>query len=965
MKKTSRRFVFTSYLLSVCFLLHASLMCAQAQILPMERGMPFKKLSIYPAQHQLPENCYKINLDKFGYLWVSTQRGLFFYNGNAFEKLKFECTNEDFIYSILDGYYLVLWNYLGDIFRVDTRTHRCIELETNASWNRQARLYNYYFHVNDSIYLVRFSGASVVIPAHKFLSSATRMEGRQTEIMPAEIPGLLEKKYPKQFTKQLNTEISNHRFNLWINDSDFCLGQKIFAIYQDKTKPIFTINGKGNYICAYWKRNNELWVNISDGRLLYYPDYRRSSSDSIVLANDIQGVTMCEDRQGNLFLSTLENGIIQIPEKMTRTTYYPISNDEKIFSSDIRFIHVDRDELVLGHKKPVVDVWRSGKSWTRFALPDFDKADPVRLFYRKGPNTNCLVTNHAVELIDKSGMNSIFPAGDRIFATKDAYLQRGVAYISIKLGTYVTDTIGKQVKAHIGFLPNHTLSFCPSSRPGFFLLGTPPQTSGSIAGNKGKHLLVNKIRNYGGEILMLTASGLFSANEKDLNSKPRLLLNRWEIIDVLWDSSDHYFVLCPYELIKINRSNKHVTTLLAEKDLGAGLRFNTFCLHDSIIYAGCNKGILAVGPYRMVDTLPQRIIYVINKDSIGSNYFARNTTCIWQKGLEFSFKFDIPQVDDFEKSYWVIFDDANDIIARGKVQNGACNFVPPRPGHYEICICPEGGKQRAHISGLYSIDILPRWWQSTLVQMLMALVLITIIAYSCFGFARRLQEKKYQRLRQRHNYLSVKNKLHLSRLKPHFIFNAFNPLQKFIIFNQQQEALNYISEFSALMRNSISIFDKDYISLSVELEFLSQYINIQKERFEDTFDFNTNIDSSLDLNNTFLPPMILQPILENSIEYGVSMWSGLQKGYVSLRIIADHDAMILYVTIEDNGPGYPLGFELEAGHGLHLIVERIQLISSNLGTGSILFTNGVSGALTKISLPLIISPDQETKNGKI
>ena len=172
-------------------------------------------------------------------------------------------------------------------------------------------------------------------------------------------------------------------------------------------------------------------------------------------------------------------------------------------------------------------------------------------------------------------------------------------------------------------------------------------------------------------------------------------------------------------------------------------------------------------------------------------------------------------------------------------------------------------------------------------------------------------------------------------MNPHFIFNSLNSVNQFIAQNNELEANKYLSSYSKLMRNVMENSNKDFIPLSVEIDQMKEYLDLEYMRFHDKFTYQINIDESLDADSILIPNMIIQPQLENAI------WHGLRykedTGLLTLTFRSEKGK--LSIVIEDNGIGIRKSQELKTKHqrkhnsrGLNNTHERIDLLNSLYNT---------------------------------
>ncbi len=139
-----------------------------------------------------------------------------------------------------------------------------------------------------------------------------------------------------------------------------------------------------------------------------------------------------------------------------------------------------------------------------------------------------------------------------------------------------------------------------------------------------------------------------------------------------------------------------------------------------------------------------------------------------------------------------------------------------------------------------------------------------------------------------------------SQMNPHFIFNALNSVNNFIAKSDERSANRYLSDFSALMRAVLENSEENFIPLSKELELIRLYVKLEHSRFPDKFDYQINVDETVDIDSFQIPPMLLQPYIENAI------WHGLRykKDKGNLNVNLDYvDTNSLRIIIEDDGIG--------------------------------------------------------------
>lgn len=201
---------------------------------------------------------------------------------------------------------------------------------------------------------------------------------------------------------------------------------------------------------------------------------------------------------------------------------------------------------------------------------------------------------------------------------------------------------------------------------------------------------------------------------------------------------------------------------------------------------------------------------------------------------------------------------------------------------------------------------------------------LVLMALATFFFYRSNQQQKLS-----NNLLALRSLR--SQMNPHFIFNALNSVNNFIAKSDERSANRYLSDFSTLMRSVLENSEQDYIPLSKELNLLELYIKLEHSRFPDKFDYKIRIDEALDVPNFQIPPMLLQPYIENAIWHGLRYKE--EKGLLEVRVISK-GYNELEICISDDGIGRKKSAELKTQHqkkqkskGMGNIKQRVSILN--------------------------------------
>ncbi len=139
-----------------------------------------------------------------------------------------------------------------------------------------------------------------------------------------------------------------------------------------------------------------------------------------------------------------------------------------------------------------------------------------------------------------------------------------------------------------------------------------------------------------------------------------------------------------------------------------------------------------------------------------------------------------------------------------------------------------------------------------------------------------------------------------SQMNPHFIFNSLNSVNSFISKSDERSANKYLSEFARLMRTVLEHSKQDFVPLSAEIEVLERYLSLEHIRFENQFDYTFTVNGNIDVERIVIPPMLVQPYIENAIWHGLRY--NQEKGSLLVHFRAHGDES-LKITIQDNGIG--------------------------------------------------------------
>lgn len=172
-----------------------------------------------------------------------------------------------------------------------------------------------------------------------------------------------------------------------------------------------------------------------------------------------------------------------------------------------------------------------------------------------------------------------------------------------------------------------------------------------------------------------------------------------------------------------------------------------------------------------------------------------------------------------------------------------------------------------------------------------------------------LESQKKERAKQLSELKAIR-----SQMNPHFIFNALNSIQDFILLSEKENAHYYLGRFAALIRGFLDVSSKEQISLNQEITLLKSYIELEGLRLGENFSYEIIFDKSLTENvieNIYIPPLLIQPYVENAFKHGLLHKKGIKTLRLEWSKVMHQHSHNLKLTITDNGVGRTKSAEIQ------------------------------------------------------
>jgi hypothetical protein len=339
----------------------------------------------------------------------------------------------------------------------------------------------------------------------------------------------------------------------------------------------------------------------------------------------------------------------------------------------------------------------------------------------------------------------------------------------------------------------------------------------------------------------------------------------------------------------------------------APYEINDILLDDSVLYILTNSGIIKNITTHSSVKPPISSLFVITDFKVGDNsYISAQENIFEYYQNQISIKFSVLDYGKIiqEPVYYNLNNEGWKLIS---AETRTLEFPSLSPGSYSLQFKLGTVIQ----SPIIKFTILPPFWLTWWFFVSCFLVLLSI-GWLYYRYQISLLFKQIKLLRENIQLEKNLSKSVLTSIKsqmnPHFFYNALNTIQAYIFTNDAENAGKYLSKFSKLTRKILEMSESDTVLLSEEIDTLTLYLELEQVRFDDNFSFIFDIDKKLDLEMVKIPPMLIQPYVENAVKHGLLHKQGEKKIRLKFEKIEKH----LVITLEDNGIGRKRSEELNS-----------------------------------------------------
>ncbi|WP_341902161.1 histidine kinase [Fluviicola taffensis] len=866
----------------------------------------------FGIENGLPSSeSYQVYQDKSGLLWILTDRGVVRYDGFEFRK-----------YTVENGL-------------SDNVNFRLVEAPNGAIWfigyngmlsvfeKGEMKPYVYNHKLEKAVSLVKNPHVLLHVNADRSIiygASDKKMIAVTNKGKARVISDKLGKEgYFFEFGDQVmafkNRETPLDSYNTYFirNNKKVLAGKLIFGTtmrFKRHQNHLFLMASRKLYLnyqqqFKLFPENAEVISLDSDGQFLYVGLYKNGlkkyrfnpKTKTLVLVNhylsNYSGTSVCKDRNGTLWITTLEKGLFAIYDESFSQLFVNGTN----LDEDIRFINGNKDNVVI---TCYVGKWQ--QLYPPFLCKEVGK---TVLKYNLLPVKNGFAFEKGtVNWGDWKDVDATYPFNP-VYATDSSVV--GINYN----GDVISEIIGKSVVTtnieeiySSGIGGGINLFFMTSKRKLVILrnegLFTFKIGNGRVLMSTQK--LLSKRINFleynkeWGVVAISNTGEIFSVNaEKDKLEKLVVKANIGkQILNVFFDEKKRLWIATQKGLfLFVKKKEKVIVCSFLNKCLLSSGEINDLYSYKDVVYLatkfgvqkidfrkvkkvkkGCPIGVFSILAFDKNKKLPKSKVYPATTDLI--KIFLSNK--LLTKRTSYKYRFGKDQT-------WISSDKGEIIINN------------PVDGNYDLEVSflnEQNDWTESKVLASFRVEkiIFLRWY-----FILIYIALVGILFYAILRYTVGAVNRKNHLLNR---MMELERMALAAQMNPHFIFNSLNSIHSFLLYEENENAEKYLIRFARLIRQTLANSRMSFITIEEECETLKNYILLEKMRFKDAFIFTIECEPRQMPSYPCIPPMLIQPYVENAILHGlVKRPNG---GELFLKLYQEND--LLKVLIQDNGIGY-------------------------------------------------------------
>jgi ligand-binding sensor domain-containing protein len=722
--------------------------------------------------------------------------------------------------------------------------------------------------------------------------------------------------------------------------------KRLLSIYSNNENLYFTLINQGVYKCV-----------LKDDKIVIKDHYFKKENISRVF----------KDNVGSLWIMSLDEGIYYIPTE--KFNNIPIG---KKYGEKISLVEVDSTNKKMYAVKDEIEVSQ---------IDDINGGGPDKIIYQSQGSISKIHYNYKDDglLIGASDKNILFKKGQFINYNYSIYGRSTRAFMINSDTIFKVNNTGLSIDVHnkeiYNSFPSNKKMWCTSliKNGNKIWIGTNEgvrvyynkkimnpfsknkylSTSITAIERLNKSLFLIGTKSYG--VLVIEGDSIIDI----INNKDGLIGNLVRKIHVdhqksIWIGTNNG--LCKVDYRNVN--NFQLYNITQKHGLASG-EITDIKSYQKTIYVATLKGLVRFDKTKIIPNTNPPPVYIktftINEKErkIGDNNqlkFKENNINITYEGLNYR------SVGEVEYQYRMLGIDTNWITTT--TRGARFTTLPANDYIFEVKAKNEDGfwSEPANISFTINPPFWLTWWFIMLEIVLVLYIIIIIFKYRVRQINKK--NKAAQKITETEKRMvELELKALRSQMNPHFIFNTLNSIQHYIAENDFKRTNKYLTQFAKLIRTVLNLSEKNFCTIQEELGMLRLYMDLEKMRFEEQFDYEINVDNKIDEDYDEIPSMLIQPYVENAI------WHGLMNKDEKGKIKIDIELKENYIrcSIEDNGIGREKAAAIKAKRkierksvGMSITKERLGIINEEeINVKIIDLENDMGNAMgTKITIKI-------------
>ena len=879
---------------------------------------------------------YNLIEDQEGFIWLAADKGLYRYNGKEFKNF----TNKDkrglSVFEPYEDKSGIIWslNISGQIFYTEKDS---LQIFTDLGEVLKGELAKFFVRDNDVLVFSSHSIYSVDKKTKKLtrLIDSDSYIGSPFYIHEKILVCIKEAIYEikgNSLIRKKNLFVSPYfKGNNEVLSSLFSLNKKMFVFRstlsgkKERNLCVFheddTVNEvnipkelEEKSLNYFYEANNLLWVCTSDGVYVY-----KFQNNKLILVNqylkDVFITKFIIDNNNNYWFSSLKTGVYVIPN--INVNQYEFSKEYEGISC---LEKINDKELVFGTTNGKAGIYsldsNTIKSINLFStkkvnaiaydsikdLVFISQEDNSSIYNKKSTklvNNNSFINAKQISIIDDNKF--IYATYNGAYYISDLHKKTNVLEDTLNFKrTYTSYFSAKEKKAYIAFVDN--LIVCQeNSSTQAIRFNNKPIFAIDIAETKNGIIWVSTFKD-----------GIFGIKKNkviyNFNETSGLVSNQTGKIK---GDKNNLWIVTDKGIQLLNTENLTFTTLTKTDGVNSYNITGIEVLGTEVFFAS-NTGLFSLNSKKVFKKIKTPRIYITSIEVNENRQALKETYLLNSKERSIKFSFNTNGFQSNEKykykyrlvgvnEKWISLESGIDFVKYNSLNAG--NYI------FEVAINNTVNSSNKPLQVHFTIQkpYWEQWWFYFLIIGLIVAFLFLYFNWKLTTLRNKQKEELQKELMSKKLVLSQLEALR-SQMNPHFIFNALNSIQEYILFNNKDLASNYLIKFSRLIRIYLEHSQQNEVVLKEEISALKIYLELEKIRFENILEYHLEIEDSIHENSIKIPSLFIQPYVENALKHG--LLHKFENRILKIIFKKDKAQENLICIIEDNGIGRNASYEL-------------------------------------------------------